>query len=170
MDEEVIHYNGQMGDWRIRVAQPSDRSPLAKLQSLLWPDAAPQELMSELDAFFGKQSAGTLPKVILVAQDQVAQDQVAQDQADTVIGFLEVGLRSHADGCDPHRPVGFVEGWFVQQEFRHRGVGRELMRSAEDWARAQGCLEMGDNDGALRAHQALEFEVVDRCVHFRKSL
>ncbi len=49
------------------------------------------------------------------------------------------------------------------------------MRSAEDWARAQGCREMGsdsliDNDGSLRAHQALGFEVVDRYVHFRESL
>ncbi len=92
----MIHSNGRMGDWSIRVAQPSDRSPLAKLQGLLWPDAVPEELLSELDAFLGQGSTGTLPKIILVAQDQ----------ADGLIGFLEVGLRSDADGCDPHRPVG----------------------------------------------------------------
>jgi len=27
-----------------------------------------------------------------------------------------------------------------------------------------------DNDGSQRAHGALGFEVVDRCVHFRKQL
>jgi len=42
------------------------------------------------------------------------------------------------------------------------------MRSAEDWARAQGCLEMAsdaliNNEGSLRAHEALGFEIVDRC-------
>jgi aminoglycoside 6'-N-acetyltransferase I len=55
------------------------------------------------------------------------------------------------------------------------GVGGELMRSAEDWARAQGCLEMAsdaliDNEESQRAHEALGFDVVDRCVHFRKGL
>jgi aminoglycoside 6'-N-acetyltransferase I len=49
------------------------------------------------------------------------------------------------------------------------------MRSAEDWARAQGCREMAsdaliDNEGSQRAHEALGFDVVDRCVHFRKVL
>jgi aminoglycoside 6'-N-acetyltransferase I len=100
---------------------------------------------------------------------------VSEDENGALIGFLEVGLRSHADGCDPARPVGFVEGWFVQEQFRNRGIGGGLMRSAEDWARAQGCREMAsdaliDNDGSQRAHKALGFDVVDRCVHFRKVL
>jgi aminoglycoside 6'-N-acetyltransferase I len=87
-------------------------------------------------------------------------------------GFLEVGLRSHADTA---QPVGFVEGWFVHEAFRDRGIGKELMRTAEDWARRQGCLEMAsdtwiDDERSLRSHQALGFEVVDRCVHFRKPL
>ena len=49
------------------------------------------------------------------------------------------------------------------------------MDAAEEWARGHGCLEMAsdaliDNDPSLKAHEALGFEVVDRCVHFRKSL
>ncbi len=100
---------------------------------------------------------------------------VSEDENGELIGFLEVGMRSHADGCNPARPIGFVEGWFVREKFRNRGLGAELMRSAEDWARAQGCLEMAsdaliDNEGSLRAHEALGFDVVDRCVHFRKGL
>ena len=108
---------------------------------------------------------GRCPRVILVSQDEVG----------TLTGFLEVGLRSHADGCNPAQPVGYVEGWFVQEAFRNRGVGTELMRAAEDWARSLGCIEMAsdaliDNEGSQSAHEALGFEVVDRCVHFRKGL
>jgi aminoglycoside 6'-N-acetyltransferase I len=71
--------------------------------------------------------------------------------------------------------VGFVEGWFVREPFRNRGVGRELMRAAEQLARARGCREMAsdtwiDHEGSQRAHEALGFEIVDRCVHFRKAL
>ena len=47
--------------------------------------------------------------------------------------------------------------------------------AAEEWARAHGCLEMAsdtwiDNEESQRAHEALGFEVVDRCVNFRRAL
>jgi aminoglycoside 6'-N-acetyltransferase I len=150
---------------RVRLARDSDRKALAQMRALLWPDAGVEQHLRELDAIFGYSMSGPLPLVILVSEDENG----------ALIGFLEVGLRSHADGCDPARPVGFVEGWFVQEQFRNRGVGRELMRSAMDWARAQGCLEMAsdaliDNEESHRAHEAMGFEVVDRCVHFRKVL
>ena len=46
------------------------------------------------------------------------------------------------------------------------------MRAAEEWARAQGCVEMAsdaliENERSQRAHEALGFDVADRCVHFR---
>src|SRR6185437_10945650 len=31
-------------------------------------------------------------------------------------GFLEVGLRSHADGRNPLRLVGYIEGWYVAED------------------------------------------------------
>jgi aminoglycoside 6'-N-acetyltransferase I len=150
---------------RVRLARDSDRNALAQMRALLWPDTGAEQHFRELDTILSRPMIGTLSLAILVSEDENG----------ALIGFLEVGLRSHADGCDPARPVGFVEGWFVQEQFRNRGVGRELMRSAMDWARAQGCLEMAsdaliDNEGSHRAHEALGFEVVDRCVHFRKEL
>jgi len=150
---------------RVRLARDSDRNALAQMRALLWPDTGAEPDLRELDAILSRPMIGTLPIAILVSEDENG----------ALIGFLEVGLRSHADGCNPARPVGFVEGWFVQEQFRNRGVGGELMRSAEDWARAQGCREMAsdaliDNEGSQRAHEALGFDVVDRCVHFRKVL
>ena len=109
--------------------------------------------------------SGTLPAAVFVAE--------AEDGR--IIGFLEVGLRSHADGCDPAQPVGFVEGWFVLEASRNQGVGRALMRAAENWARQRGAIEMASDswitqEDSHRAHEALGFNVVDRCVLFRKSL
>jgi len=149
----------------IRPAQGSDRIGIARMMSLLWPNAPVEELSEELDSFLRGEVVGTLPSALLVSCDE--------DGALT--GLIEVGLRSHADGCDTARPVGFVEGWFVHERWRNRGVGRELMRAAEDWARAQGCHEMAsdtwvDHEVSQRAHLALGFEVVDRCVHYRKQL
>ena len=130
------------------------------MRVLLWPDSSIEEQLSELN-----HAGGNMPSIILVAEDE----------AGTLTGFVEVGLRSHADGCDTARPVGFVEGWFVHEPSRKLGVGRALMRAAEEWARAQGCREMAsdtwiDHEDSQHAHEALGFEVVDRCVHYRKTL
>jgi aminoglycoside 6'-N-acetyltransferase I len=149
----------------IRLAEPKDGKQLAAMRALLWPDASPEEHLGEFEADSLNGGQPDFPGVALVAEKENG----------ALIGFLEVGLRSHADGCDTSRPVGFVEGWFVLEEHRGKGVGRELMRAAEAWARARGCLEMAsdaliDNSRSESAHKALGFEVVDRCVHFRKAL
>jgi aminoglycoside 6'-N-acetyltransferase I len=149
---------------RVRAAALADVMALATLRHALWPEGSPEEHSSELRAILGGASYSTLPLSVLVAE-----------ASGDLVGFVEVGLRSHADGCDPARPVGFVEGWFVLPAHRRRGIGRALIRAAEDWARAQGCRELAsdtwlDNADSQRAHEASGFEVVDRCVHYRKSL
>lgn len=135
------------------------------MRAILWPESSLEEQFSEVDSLLATGMSGTLPAAIFVSQGPDGK----------LTGFLEVGLRSHADGCDTSRPVGFIEGWFVHKEARGRGAGRELMLAAEEWCRKQRCSEMAsdaliDNEGSQSAHQALGFEVVDRCVHFRKSL
>lgn len=134
-----------MSAWTIREAQPSDRDALAGLRALLWPDATVQQHAADLDRVFVNGTNGTMPVAIFVSENRGGD----------LIGFLEIGLRSHADGCDTARPVGFVEGWFVQPSFQNRGVGRELMCAAEDWSRTHGCLEIAsdaliDNEPSLR--------------------
>ncbi|HEX4757600.1 MAG TPA: GNAT family N-acetyltransferase [Terracidiphilus sp.] len=150
---------------KIRQARIGDERELAEMRALLWPDASVEEHLREAGVALAGRATGTLPNTILVSLGE----------GEMLSGFLEVGLRSHADGCDTQHPVGFVEGWLVRQPFRGMGVGRDLMKAAEDWAHAQGCLEMAsdaliENEGSQSAHSALGFEVVDRCVHFKKSL
>jgi aminoglycoside 6'-N-acetyltransferase I len=150
---------------QVRQAHRSDKNELAKIRVLLWPESSVEVHRKELESILRFRMYGTLPMTILVSQDD----------SGALTGFIEIGLRSHADGCDPARPVGFVEGWFVHEASRKRGIGSALMRSAEAWARTQGCREMAsdtwlDDQRSIRSHQALGFEVVDRCVHFRKAL
>ena len=105
-----------------------------------------------------------MPLVIFVAE-----------ASERPIGFLEVDLRSHVDGCNPAKPVGYLEGWYVAEEYRRQGIGKKLVVAAEEWARGHGCVEIGsdaliDNVTSQRAHAALGYEVVDRCVNYRKTL
>jgi aminoglycoside 6'-N-acetyltransferase I len=149
----------------IRRAQLSDCDQLARMCEALWPDASAEQHARELALILEGKPVTTLPLIILVA-----------DVGDRMLaGFLEVDLRSHADGCNPSRPVGYIEGWYVAESYRTRGIGRKLLAAAEDWARSQGCIEVAsdtwiDNEVSQRVHEALGYEVVDRCVHYRKTL
>jgi aminoglycoside 6'-N-acetyltransferase I len=154
-----------VSDICIRLAQLSDRDQLARMCHALWPQSSAEEHARELRLILEGKSPVAMPLIILVAQ--------TADRA--LAGFLEVDLRSHADGCNPSRPVGYVEGWYVAENHRHRGIGRKLLAAAEDWARSQGCVEIAsdtwtDNELSQRVHEALGYEVVDRCVHYRKTL
>jgi len=48
---------------------------------------------------------------------------IAEATGERLIGFVESDLCSHADGCNPAQAVGYLEGWYVAEQFRHRGVG-----------------------------------------------
>lgn len=149
----------------VRRAGPQDREELAELRHCLWPDASVGEHAFELAPLLAGNAPGSLPAIIFLAQ---APDGRA-------VGFIEVDLRSHADGCNPSRPVGYVEGWYVVPTCRRSRIGAQLLREAEAWARNKGCREMAsdtwlDNRNSQRVHEALGFEVVDRCVHYRKYL
>jgi aminoglycoside 6'-N-acetyltransferase I len=152
---------------RIRPARASDLDQLARLCRALWPESSAEEHAQELRLILGNMAAQVLTMPIEIF--------VAERPDGTLVGFVEVDLRSHADGCNPSQPVGYIEGWYVAEEHRHRGVGRQLLDKAEHWAGGHRCVEMAsdaliDNEVSQRAHEALGYEIVDRCVHYRKKL
>ena len=149
----------------VRPAELVDVARVATLCHRLWPDASIEEHAKELSRVVTGAGPGNLPTVILVAQQRTGE----------IIGFAEVGLRSHAEGCDPSQPVGYLEGWYVEPAFRRRRVGARLLAAAEAWAKEHGCVEIAsdtwlDNLQSQVAHEALGFEMVERSVHYRKRL
>ena len=158
--------NWETGGVLIRPGQPPDLDQLARLCEALWPTSSAEEHAQELRLLLeGKADRVlTMPITILVAE-----------ACGRLVGFVEVDLRSHADGCNPAQAVGYIEGWYVAEQYRGRGLGSKLVAEAERWARSHQCMEMAsdaliDNEVSQRAHEALGYEVVDRCVHYRKKL
>jgi len=146
----------------IRPAVPADADAWAALRSRLWPDADPASLLAETRAFLAGDDVDVLAAAFLATG------------ASGPIGFVELSIRPFADGC-ASRPVPHVEGWFVEEPARGRGIGRALMTSAEAWARARGFTELAsdaelDNEGSLRAHTGCGFVETERLVKFRKAL
>jgi aminoglycoside 6'-N-acetyltransferase I len=149
----------------VRRAIPGDLDRLAPLLHALWPESSVADHARELALILAGKPPSTMPLVLFVAETQDG----------TLAGFLEAGLRSHADGCDTTRPVGYVEGWYVIESHRHTGVGASLLRVAEEWARAQDCIEIASDSPASntlsqRVHESLGFRVAERAVHYRKAL
>ena len=89
-------------------------------------------------------------------------------------GFLEASIRSHVEDCETDN-VGYLEGWYVDEAYRQRGIGSRLVRYAEDWARQKGCTEMGsdaeiNNLVSQQAHGRLGYQETSRLVHLKKRL
>ena len=69
----------------------------------------------------------------------------------------------------------FWEGIYVREDFRRRGVARELLAACEQWARKQGCREFASdceltNRESERFHRALGFGEAGRISCFVKKL
>ncbi len=143
----------------IRRALPADRAEWLRMRSALWPDCPPHEHKAEMAEYF----TGAQVAVFVAVRPEGGLG-----------GFLEAGLRPYADGCDT-KPVGYIEGWYVDADLRLQGIGAQLVRAAEGWAREQGCREMASdcdlgNDVSLRAHLALSYAEVGRVIQFKKWL
>ncbi len=154
-----------MNTFHVRFGSTADREPLALLRHALWPESSAADHAKELDLILDGKAPGILPATVFVAEEN----------GGALLGFLEAGLRSHADGCDESHPVGYVEGWYVIETRRRHGIGAALLRAAEGWARAQGCTEMAsdtqlDNVLSQRAHESLGFQITERSILYRKPL
>src|SRR6201986_770025 len=141
---------------QVRPAKPSDLKVVGKMCNALWPDSSVEHHAEELAPILAGKPPGIMPLVYFVAEAPNGE----------VVGFVEAGLRSTADGCDWARAVGYVEGWYVAEPYRRRGVGAQLIAAAENWARQQGCIEMAsdtqiDNEVSQCAHQRLGYEIVE---------
>lgn len=145
---------------RVRLLRPEDRDEWLRLRKALWPDIADEEQhqeMADLD-----RDAANQP--VFVAQ--------ADDASARLCGLIEVSIRTSAPGCVTDR-IGYLEAWYIDPEWRGRGVGRLLAEAAEAWARERGCTEMAsdttpDYPASPAAHAALGYQEVERC--FRKVL
>jgi aminoglycoside 6'-N-acetyltransferase I len=148
-----------MKDVTIRHATQTDKPEWLRMRQALWPDHTAEE--------FTVQS-----KEIL--NDPMQPVFVVQRPDGKLGGFLEAGTRKYAEGCETS-PVGYIEGWYVDEDLREQGLGKALVGAAEEWARSQGLTEMAsdtwlENDVSIQAHLKMGYEETERLIHFAKKL
>lgn len=143
----------------IRKATREQLPQLVSLALALWPDNDPSEYASELEEMIARKDAA----FFLAWEDTRA------------VGFAQCQLRrDYVEGTESS-PVGYLEGIFVDEEYRCKGIARELLAVCEEWAKAMGCNEFAsdcelDNTQSLRFHMAVGFTEANRVICFTKKL
>lgn len=143
----------------IKLATKEDALTLAKLAIQMWEENDLEELANEFAELVDSEKAVCFLKYA----------------GDEPIGFAQCQLRTdYVEGTDSS-PVGYLEGIFVEEEFRHAGFAKELLRACEKWAKKCGCSEFASdcelgNNASLQFHKAMGFEEANRVICFRKDI
>ena len=126
----------------IRKAETKDLPILAELACQLWPHHTVEEMCSECAEIVAKPDA-----TFFLAY--------AEENA---IGFAQCQLRyDYVEGTD-FSPVGYLEGIYVAEGYRKRGVAKALLSACESWAKEKGCSEFA-SDCELDNVQSLKFHL-----------
>ncbi|WP_221032870.1 GNAT family N-acetyltransferase [Actomonas aquatica] len=138
---------------------PADDVAWARLRHELWPDCPPERHAVE------KQLYLRSPGIVLFALNEAGEP----------FGFVEVSVRrDHVVGSSS-TDTPYLEGWFIEADYRDRGIGRALIEAACEWARNAGYRELAsdtefDNHDGISAHLRLGFRETERTISFLRPL
>lgn len=143
----------------IKKAEMCDVERLAELAVLMWKNHTIQDLTDEFSRIMLKGNSQFFLKY----------------EQDIPIGFAQCQLRNdYVEGTDTS-PVGYLEGIFVKENYRHKGYAKELLSKCEKWAKMMGCVEFAsdceiDNEDSFKFHKAMNFTEANRIICFTKKL
>ena len=136
-----------------------DLEDVIVLAALLWPGHPLPELKAEFSPLLQRRDAAVFLK----------------RQGRTPVGFAQCQLRHDYVEGTASSPVGYLEGIYVSDSHRRRGIAGELLNACEGWAREMGCREFASdcqltNLDSLAFHQKLGFCEANRIICFTKPL
>jgi aminoglycoside 6'-N-acetyltransferase I len=143
----------------IKQFDQSDLNDFVTMALALWPHHSREELAKEFDRIINTPNeTGFIYK-----------------KNEKAIGFITISLRfGHITGATS-KPVGYVEGIYVKEDLRKLGVARKLYEVGEQWAKNNGCTQVGSdtwdwNDDSIMFHEKLGFKNVCTLVCFIKNI
>lgn len=95
--------------------------------------------------------------------------------ANVYIGFINVSIRSDYVEGSKSTPVGYVEGIYIEPDFRKKGIAKRLIQTGEKWAKEKDCKQMGsdieyDNTVSYDFHKRVGFNEAGRIICFIKDI
>jgi aminoglycoside 6'-N-acetyltransferase I len=143
----------------IKKATKEDALILAELAIQMWHSHTISELQTEFINLICNDNAVCFIKFV----------------NNKAIGFVQCQLRNDYVEGTSTSPVGYLEGIFIQREYRHNGYARELLLKCEKWAKEKQCTEFAsdcelDNDTSLEFHLSMGFKEANRIICFIKNI
>lgn len=143
----------------IREARKEEALVPAQMARKIWGNDSVEELKKEFEEF---------------AENQNMVSFIIYEDSDP-IGFANLSIRyDYVEGCET-TPVAYLEGIYVDEKYRNRGYGRDLVKACEDWAKDRDIKEFASdcelsNSDSFAFHKAIGFEEANRIICFKKDL
>lgn len=72
-------------------------------------------------------------------------------------------------------PVGYLEGIYVQKDYRKKKIATALLQACQNWAKEKNCREFAsdcefENEASLNFHLETGFTKVNQIICFAKTL
>lgn|SRR5690554_581457 len=92
-----------------------------------------------------------------------------------LIGFIQISIRTDYVNGSTTSPVGFIEGIFVDENYRKKGIARKLVDRAVSYFKNEGIKEIAsdvliDNIDSQNFHKSIGFEEIERVVCYIKRI
>ena len=146
-------------NYMIKSATKSEARILAELAIQMWNDNTVPDLEKEFEELTQSDKAVCFIKYV----------------ENTAVGFAQCQIRTdYVEGTETS-PVGYLEGIFIVETYRHNGYAKELLKECEKWAKDKKCSEFAsdcelNNLDSFRFHMAIGFEEANRIICFKKNI
>ena len=155
----LLHYD-MRSKILIREATINDSDEIANLAKEIWKNNSISELKKEFT-----ESMASVKACIYVFEDKDKR----------IKGFAQCNLRYDYVEGTKSSPVGFLEGIFITEEYRGKGIGKVLLSAAQSWAKENGCIEFAcdcgiNNSTSYNFHIHNGFKEVNRIICFSKKI
>ncbi|WP_375586058.1 GNAT family N-acetyltransferase [Cyclobacterium xiamenense] len=140
--------------------QKSDFESLLKMGLKLWTDYGESKLAEQLERVCSLNNQKIL---------------IAKNSKDIAIGFSIFSIREdYVEGADK-TPTGYLEGIYVEPQFRKNGIAKRFLQMGEQWLKTKNCTQIGSDTWltdieSRKFHKKIGFWEEDELVHFLKNI
>lgn len=137
----------------IRIVRRDDQDEWIRMRKDLWTECLNEEHFYETSAILTNMPIGNeIETTAFVYEREIGR----------LGGFIEVSIKSQVEGFSTS-PIGYIEGWYVDQDLRGQGIGKLLVEEFEKWAKGNGFVEVGsdselDNSLSISIHRRLGYK------------
>lgn len=142
------------------VFQKKDLESLVQMGLKLWKDYEEIELKHQLEIVYSSDNQQIL---------------IAKSVQELYVGFSIFSIRKDYVEGSEKSPTGYLEGIYVEPEFRHRGIAKKFVQLGEQWLKANSCSQIGSDTWltdteSRKFHKKIGFWEEDELVHFLKDI